>query len=74
MYTDVLCLHDLSGYWRTSLVVEMGYVFFCAYSDKQQGVRMKKKNIITVIGSILLGGPVVAGGIAKKIIKGKKKK
>lgn len=26
----VLCLHDLSGYWRTSLVVEMGYVFFCA--------------------------------------------
>ena len=52
----------------------MGYVFFCAYSDKQQGVGMKKKNIITVIGSILLGGPVVAGGIAKKIIKGKKKK
>ena len=34
---------------------------------------MKKKNIITVIGSILLGGPVVAGGIAKKSLKAKRR-
>ena len=56
--------------------MEIGYVFFCVFNNKiTEGIIMEKKTVTKIVGAILTGGiGSVAGSIAGKMFKGKKKK